>query len=212
MSPPTPELDLFRHLPQQARSRQRVNQILDAAAQIFEEVGYEAASTEAIATRAKTSIGSLYRFFLDKSAILCALAERYAEEMRQLFIAQMNSSTVHYPLAIVLSNTVDAFDKFYTNQPGCRVIMLQSRISADLQAVNQRADREIVAQLDTFFALRQPEMEPARRRLAALVSIEIAGALQMLSLAQDDELRRQIVMETKQVLTSYLQPLFPDAC
>lgn len=211
MSPPTSEAEPFRRLPQQARSRQRVNQILDVAAQVFEEVGYEAASTELIATRANTSIGSLYRFFPDKSAILYTLAERYANEMRSLFTAQINSSTVHHPIAKVLSNTVDAFDKFYTNQPGCRVIMLQSRVSAELQAVNKRADREIVAQLDGFFAQRQPKMEPEQRRLAALVSVEIAGALQLLSLAQDDELRRQIVAETKQVLTSYLQPLFPDA-
>jgi len=64
-----------RRLPQQARSRQRFNQILDAAARTFDEVGYEAATTEMIAVRANTSIGSLYRFFSDKSAILYALAE-----------------------------------------------------------------------------------------------------------------------------------------
>lgn len=110
-----------------------------------------------------------------------------------------------------MNDTVDAFDDFYTTVPGCRVIMLQSRVSADLQAVNKRADREIAAQLDAFFALRQPEMEPERRRLAALLSVEIAGALQLFSLAQDDKLRQKIVAETKHILICYLQPLFPDA-
>jgi AcrR family transcriptional regulator len=200
----------FRRLPQQARSRQRVDRILDAAAQVFEEVGYEAASTELIAMRADTSIGSLYRFFPDKSAIVYALAERYAEQMRVLFATKFNPSTVHSPLAKVVSDTVDAFDEFYTTQPSCRAIMLQSRVSAELQAVNKRVDREIVTQMEAFFALRQPPMEPKQRSLAALVSVEIAGALQLLSLAQEDELRRQIVAETKQVLTRYLQPLFPD--
>jgi hypothetical protein len=89
--------------------------------------------------------------------------------------------------------------------------MLQSRVSAELQGVNQRVDREIVAQMEAFFALRQPQMEPKQCSLSALVSVEIAGALQLLSLAQEDELRQQIVDETKQVLTRYLQPLFPDS-
>ena len=210
MTPQFQNAEPLRRLPQQTRSRERVNQILDAAAQVFEEVGYEAASTELIAARAQTSIGSLYRFFPDKSTILLALAERFAEQMRQLFTATFNSAAVHHPLAQILSNTVDAFNSFYTNQPGCRTVMQQSRVSSELQAVNQRVDREIVIQLEAFLALRQPKMKLERRKLIALVSVEIAGALQLLSLAQEQQLQQQIVAETKQVLICYLKPLFPD--
>lgn len=63
----------LRRLPQQSRSQQRVVQILEAAVRVFSEVGYEAASTTAIAKQAKTSVGSLYRFFPDKAVILQAL-------------------------------------------------------------------------------------------------------------------------------------------
>jgi AcrR family transcriptional regulator len=210
MSAPTSVDESFRRLPQQARSRQRVNQILDAAAQVFEEFGYEATSTELIATRANTSIGSLYRFFPDKSAILYALAEKYGDKMRDLFAANFNADTVHLPLHTLLSSTVDAFDNFYTTQIGCRVVMQQSRVSADLQAVNKRVDSDIVNQLDTFFALRQPKMDANKRLLSAVISVEIANALQLLSLGQTNELRQQILTETKHVLLCYLQQLFPD--
>jgi AcrR family transcriptional regulator len=210
MSSKIPHPETLRRLPQQTRSRQRVNQILDVAAQLLEQVGYEAISTEMIAKQANISIGSLYRFFPDKEAIVHALSERYATAMRELFAARFNPSTINYPLAILLSEAIEDFDKFYTTQPGCRVTMLRSRISAELQAVNQRVDREIVEQLDNFFALRQPQMSPQQRHLVALVSVEIAGALQLLSLAQEDHLRKQLVAQTKQVLVGYLQPLFPD--
>ncbi|MBD0333974.1 MAG: TetR family transcriptional regulator [Cyanobacteria bacterium Co-bin13] len=209
MPPPQPTEPL-RRVPQQARSRQRFNQILEAAAQVFEEVGYEAASTELIAARAQTSIGSLYRFFPDKFSILLALAEHFAEQMRELFAANCNASAAHEPLAQVLSRTVDAFDTLYTTQPGCRTVMLQSRVTPELQAVNTRVDREIVVQLEVFLALRQPQMAAERRQVAAFVSVEVAGALQLLSLAQDEQLHQQIVAETKQVLIGYLGPLFPD--
>jgi AcrR family transcriptional regulator len=202
------ENELFRRLPQQPRSYQRFNQILDAAAQVFQEIGYEAASTELIAERAKTSIGSIYRFFPDKAAIAYALSERYAEQMQKLFAAYFNSSTVHRSLDQIVSDTVEAFDKFYTNQPGCRVIMLQSLVSNDIRSVNKQADSEIVKQLDAFFALRNPQVDPVQRRLAALVSIEIANALQMWALIEDEKFQQQIIAETKQVLIRYLDPLF----
>lgn len=210
MTLPSQNIETLRRLPQQARSRERVNLILDAAAQVFEDVGYEAASTELIAACAQTSIGSLYRFFPDKSTILFALAECFAEQMRKVFTETFDAAAVNKPLAKVLSETVDAFDRLYTTQPGCRVVMLQSRVSQELQAMNQRVDRDIVIQLEAFFAQRQSTMLPEQCRLAALISVEIAGSLQLLSLAQDEQLQQQIVAETKQVLIRYLSPLFPD--
>lgn len=198
----------LRRRPQQARSRQRFNQILDTAAHILEDIGYEATSTELIAEKAGTSIGSLYRFFPDKSAIVYALAERYAEQMKSLFANHFNSYTVDISLDQVVDEIIDAFDDFYTNQPGCRIVMLQSLVSAEIRAVNKQADYAMLEQLDAFFASLNPELDPNRRRLASQVSIEIANALQIWSLAQEDNFRRQIVEETKQVLIRYLKPLF----
>ena len=52
-----------RRLPQQVRGEQRIAAILQAAAQVFYEVGFDAATTDMIAQRAHTAIGSLYDFF-----------------------------------------------------------------------------------------------------------------------------------------------------
>ena len=46
-----------RHEPQQTRSQELVDRLLDAAATLFAEVGYEATTTNAIAERAGVSIG-----------------------------------------------------------------------------------------------------------------------------------------------------------
>jgi len=112
-----------RRLPQQARSRQRFNQILDAAARTFDEVGYEAATTEMIAVRC--SIGSLYRFFSDKSAILYALAEIHNRCVSCLL--KHSVLMVHLPLASVLNHAIDAFELLQT-QPGCRAVFVQSQL------------------------------------------------------------------------------------
>ena len=62
-----PEID--RRVPTQERARRRVARILDAAALVFAEQGFEAATMEDIAARAETSIGSIYQFFPNKLAI-----------------------------------------------------------------------------------------------------------------------------------------------
>jgi len=51
---------LMRRVPQQDRGQRRVEKILDAAAEVIAEVGVQAATTNAIAARAETSVGSLY--------------------------------------------------------------------------------------------------------------------------------------------------------
>ena len=63
----------FRRYPQQQRSQEKVEKILTAAAAVFWEVGYDAATTHAIAQRANTSVGTLYRFFPNKLALFHAL-------------------------------------------------------------------------------------------------------------------------------------------
>lgn len=198
----------LRRLPQQARSRLRFNQILDAAALVFEEVGYEMASTELIAVRANTSIGSLYRFFTDKTAILHALGERYAEELKALFTEIFHPKNVDKPLADILNDAVDICDIFYSNNLAARIIFLQSQAFPQLQKMNRRLDNEIAVIFDTFLALRQPNIEPEQRRLMALVVVEIASALQLFYWNQDEQLRQKIVMETKLVLIRYLEPIF----
>lgn len=65
-------------LPKQDRSRQTYERILVAAEKLFVERGWDGLNTNAIAEEAGVSIGSLYRYFPDKSAVLRALAERAA--------------------------------------------------------------------------------------------------------------------------------------
>ena len=62
--------------PRQARSRATVDAIFEAAAQVLEAKGSPGFTTDAVATRAGVSIGTLYRYFADKQAILTALAWR----------------------------------------------------------------------------------------------------------------------------------------
>jgi AcrR family transcriptional regulator len=69
--------------PKQARSLETVNRLLDAAEQLLDEEGLEAATVPAIARRAKVSVGVVYRRFPDKDTLLRAVWERFLARKRE---------------------------------------------------------------------------------------------------------------------------------
>jgi AcrR family transcriptional regulator len=71
-------LRIQRRSPKQARPRATCDAILEAASQILERDGADGFNTNAVAERAGVSIGTLYQYFPDKTAILLAAAEREA--------------------------------------------------------------------------------------------------------------------------------------
>ena len=75
--------------PQQARSRETVRAILEAAARVLSRDGYDGASTNRIAEVAGVSIGSLYQFFPNKESIFAALRERFFEQLKDAFAAEV---------------------------------------------------------------------------------------------------------------------------
>ncbi len=71
----------LRNEPVQARSTARLTALLDAAASAIDELGYERLTTAMVAERAGASIGTVYRYFPDRIAVLQALAVRNTERV-----------------------------------------------------------------------------------------------------------------------------------
>ncbi|HVK21666.1 MAG TPA: TetR/AcrR family transcriptional regulator [Actinokineospora sp.] len=65
-----------RRTPTQFRATRQIERILDAAALVVVDKGFTAATTADIAKAAKVSIGSVYRYFPDKLAVMRAVVER----------------------------------------------------------------------------------------------------------------------------------------
>jgi AcrR family transcriptional regulator len=70
-----------RKSPIQARSTASVNAILDATIQVLISVGKERLTTTKVAWRAGVSVGTLYQYFPNKSALLQAVLKRHLIEV-----------------------------------------------------------------------------------------------------------------------------------
>lgn len=70
-----------RKQPKQQRSIATVGILLDAAAQVLAQHGFEGFTTNAIAERAGLSIGSCYQYFPSKEAVLAALIARESAQL-----------------------------------------------------------------------------------------------------------------------------------
>src|ERR1043166_9320242 len=73
----------FYRPPQQVRSRETLDRILDAAEQVLEEKAFGEATIAEIMERAGVTVGAFYRRFPDKDALLHFLDERFFIELRE---------------------------------------------------------------------------------------------------------------------------------
>src|ERR1700746_2673499 len=106
----------IRVAPQQDRSARRLAGFLQAAAELFANVGFEATTMQAIADRSGSSIGALYNYFPDKNSVAVTLRGRYTEEFQdQLKLLMAHSENLS--AAQFAGAFIDCIADFVRNRP-----------------------------------------------------------------------------------------------
>ena len=181
--------------------------LLRAAGQVFAEVGYENATTNAIAARAGVSPGTLYQFFPNKQAIAEALAEAYAAQNQALHESVFDLSAAEAPLRDLIDGLVDPFLDFRRNAPGFDTLFVGSVVSRELaervQALHQQMQQRIVH----LIQMRAPHLSAKMIQTAAETSVQIVKGLLPLALNGSPKQREVGQRELKLVLERYLAPL-----
>ncbi|MEV5714883.1 TetR family transcriptional regulator [Amycolatopsis mediterranei] len=111
----------LRRVPRQARSRQKLAQVLAAADRLLAADGVEALTTTRVAAEAGVSVGALYQYLPDRDAITEALGEVYLARLEDLmtsFAERAAEETWADPVGLL----VDAFAGLYRSEPGFRAL------------------------------------------------------------------------------------------
>lgn len=199
----------LRRQPKQQRSQQRVERILNAAAEVFDEVGYEAATTHAIAARAETAIGSLYQFFPDKLAIFHALEERHMEQVKALH-TKLLPLVGQQPLKQAIREIVETF-AVYFEHPAPRVVYIQYFVAPEMFAYfGESFTQGLNKALANLLRLRNPALGIEKSELLAEVFNQCYNSLLLVALRSDRTHRRLLYEEIQDLLAAYLQPYVGD--
>ena len=170
-------MSALRKAPSQERSRLTFEAILDAAAQVFEQHGYAAGTTNRIAERAGVSIGSLYQYFPNKDAILIALTERHIEEGRSVIaplLARLDQGT---SLAPALEGLVGAMVELHRQRPALhRVLVEEAPRPAELRGRIDNAFEAAARRIAAYLGDR-PDVVAADVDLAARMVVQIVESI-----------------------------------
>lgn len=126
--------------PAQARSRERVEQILDAAAGLVEQMPIERITMARIAAGAGVSRSSIYQFFPSAFAIYNDLGRRFLDELLQALRKDpgaRGAGTWREVNACLIRRAVE----FYNARPVARALLLGSGSAQELRVIDKDYDR-----------------------------------------------------------------------
>ncbi len=128
--------------PQQNRSQQTMNKIMDAAAALLETKSFDELTINEIVAEAGCSVGAFYGRFKDKETLLHALDDRYVErylEMGKVFLRP--GPRTDQDLQETVRELVEVTIQLNEMDPGLmRTLVLSARLSQDPR-FREREDR-----------------------------------------------------------------------
>jgi AcrR family transcriptional regulator len=183
-----------RKTPVQERSRRTVERILDAAARIFHEQGYSAATTNDIADEADVSVGSLYQYFPNKDALLVALTARHIEETTAGLFDLLHGLDVESGFGPVL-RVVVAFLVDQHQLDDLHLLVMHQ--APRTPAINVELDRARSQLVETTSHLLRSRIEDQYRRalIARMVVATIDASVHDVILRQPRGAERDVAME-----------------
>ncbi len=191
--------------PVQQRAKDTVEQILDNAAALLDEVGVDAFNTNLLAERANVAVRSVYRYYPNKLAVIVGLAERQAREWQEQF------SQLLVPMADSSENAFDAWDSvldgyvaYIEEEKGRSAIHRAMQALPQLAEVNQRdndALSDAIAAALKARGIRQPR---ARLRLISRVLLDTQDVAVDEALTRRGRVPLHLLDELKLMHRSYL--------
>ena len=199
------EIPRLRRVPRQARSRERLQRMLDAADDLLSSEGAEALTTTRVAEAAGVSVGSLYQYLPDKGAIVEALAGRYLAEFeglmdRMLEEARANPSAWDDPVG----RLVDTFAQRYRERPGYRALWFGRHLTEELRAADRQNKLALAATVRRLMVVLGLASDGEQLELVARAAVLAADALLQEAFREDPGGDPALIGEAKRILRLYM--------
>lgn len=166
-----------RKTPQQARSRQTREDILQATARLLNRRAFGEVSTNHIAAKTGISIGTLYKYYPNKDAILADLSLTFmqddAERFRRIF---EESARKRQKKAAFVEDLVEALMAIHRDDAQVRGVVYQNLERLKLVSFARNATQKI----QTHSTAAVPELDPVQAWVAiAAINAAVHSASQV---------------------------------
>jgi AcrR family transcriptional regulator len=194
----------LRKLPTQARSRARVEAILQAAGALLGEVGYDAVTTNLIAERAGVPVGSIYQFFETKDDIIAALVARFQERIRKLAGEELDAASAARDRHAFIAALVEGIAGIQAEANAFVCVFSGSQSHARFDGLARELRATLIGHLDRVFAEAFPRLPKVERGRMLAAWSDITGAMiASLDRSKPGE-RGKMLDELKTILSAYL--------
>lgn len=192
-----------RRVPQQFRSRSRVERILREADRLVVEGGVESVNTRSIAKAAGIPVASLYQYFADKDEILVALVARDSAEMDDR-ITQDLAELTWISVAIMVETVIRAMADTYRRRPTFVMLRVRGRSNIAVRDYCREHNRRMSARL--FRVAQELDMVvPDSTGLRAELAVEVSDRLFQIAFEKSLGGDPLIIDEAIAMVTSYLE-------
>ncbi|GAA1416201.1 TetR family transcriptional regulator [Streptomyces thermospinosisporus] len=196
-----PHVTSLRRAPVQRRSAERLARILDACADLLDEVGYDDLSTRAVAQRAGVPIGSVYRFFGNKRQMADALAQRNLERFTARVTDRLKGAGDR-GWRPVMDVVIDEYLDMKRTAPGFSLVDFGNQIpvGAERTGPNHRVADRLTDLLSAHLGRTADE----NLRRTVLIAVETADGLVQLAFRLSPEGDEKVIEELREMLRAYL--------
>lgn len=180
-------------LPSQQRSRERVERILEIASDLVEAGGCDALRMSDIAAQAEISIGSLYQYFPDKSAVIRRLAERFNAAGRACVAAELAQVRVAGELSAALRRVTDGYYAMFLAEPVMRDIWSGTQNDKALQALEAEDNRAHGKMLAETLMRLHPAADRKETGISAFLLMHLIAATVRLAVTLPQQEAKKLI-------------------
>ncbi len=183
-----------RRIPTQKRSEETVGYLYEAVARILEQGSEGRLTTNHIAEKAGVSIGTLYGYFPDKSALLRAMAQReFARQQERVQLLLNDSSPSELPETLIRNVIHSALRPFAARSKVRQYLMQILLRDATLLEVARGERQQVLTLLLSALAARWPD-----RAVSLSENAQYTLASAIMSAAHTVALERPEYFETQE--------------
>jgi AcrR family transcriptional regulator len=198
----------IKRIPQQQRSQDRFELVLETAMRLIAARGYESVSMREIAREAGMPIATVYQYFPTKLAIVREMWSRYTGSISEALAAGLPECGRGGEEALdrLIGGIIDRMSALQNSNPAFVEIWSSVGASMELRALNVEDTLHNARLVAEELRRKAPHADPTEVLDRALVTIEAASAVTRVALSLPEPHRARLLYSLKRTIPLLIAP------